>query len=1089
MALQKLNVPINFQMGLDQKTDPYQVPVGKFLGLDNMVFDKVGRLQKRNGYPALTSLPDTSNTFITTFNGNLTAIGTSIYALSAGSQSWVNKGNIQPLKLSTLPLIRSNTNQSQCDSSVSSNGLMCVVYTDNVPVSGSNVPQYKYAVVDSTTGQNIINPTIIPSGGIVQNSPRVFLLRNYFVIVYGSNFTGTNHLQFIAINSLVPTQITAPANISTQFTPSSTVAFDGYVFNNNLYIAWNGSDLGGSIRVSYIDSTLTLHATVIMAGHKATLMSVTADLTSNSGVIWVTFWDSSSNNGYTMAFNQILASVLAPTQIITGIVIRNLTSVCENMLMTALYETIHAYSYDSTIDTDFISSITCTQSGTVGSPNIVVRSLGIASKAFIVNDVIYLLGAYNSGFQPSYFLINISGQVISQLAYSNGGGYLNTGLPSVSVYNNVASISYLIKDLIESVNKTQGIANAAGIYSQTGVNQVSFTIGTSDIITSEIGNNINFTGGFLWNYDGYKAVENNFFLWPDYVESSNSTTGGALKSQVYFYQVTYEWADNAGNVNRSAPSIPLEVDLSKNAPTPITFTSTFTAGDKTITVSSVAGLKVGQFITDNTTPTNIEGGTYITAINGSVLTLNLPVVANSGSPDTLQTVDTNSITLNIPTLRLTYKIANPVKIVIYRWSTAQQNYYQVTSTITPLLNDTTVDSVSFLDTLPDQSILGNNLIYTTGGVIENISAPSFNSLTLWNTRLIGIDAEDPNLLWFSKQVIENVPVEMSDLFTYFIAPTTGSQGSTGPMRCIAPMDDKLIIFKDNALEYINGVGPDNTGANNQFSQPYLITSTVGCNNQKSIVFMPNGLMFQSNKGIWLLGRDLSTTYIGAPVETYTLGNTVQSAVNVPGTNQVRFTLNTGITLMYDYYVGQWGTFSNVAAISSTIYQDLHTYLNEFGQVYQEQPGTYLDGSKPVLISFTTSWLNMTGLQGYQRVYYFYLLGTFLTPHSLNVSMAYDYNSAVTQVVMIQPNNYSLPYGGDSPYGNPLAVGFGGNGNIEQWRVDLEQQQCQAIQITINEIFNPFFGTISGAGLTLSGLNFIIGAKSRYPRLAAINTAG
>lgn len=1089
MALQKLNIAMNFQQGLDQKTDPYQVPAGKFLGLDNMVFDKVGRLQKRNGYPAITSLPDTSNTFITTFNGNLTAIGNSINALSSGSMSWVNKGKIQPLKLSTLPLIRSNTNQSQTDSIIASNGLMCVVYTDNVPVMGTNVPEYKYAVLDSITGQNIINPTVIPSGGTVTNSPRVFLLKNYFVIVYGSDFSGTNHLQFIAINSLVPTQITAPANISTQFTPSSTLAFDGYVNNNNLYVAWNGSDIGGAIRVSYIDSTLTQHSTVIVTGHTATLMSVTADISSNSGVIWVTFWDSSTNDGYTMAFNQILASILTPTQIISSIVIRNLTSVADNSVMTALYETINAYSYDSSIDTDFVSYRTCTQSGTLGTATLIARSVGIASKAFIVDSVIYYLSAYNSDFQPSYFLLNLSGQVISTLAYSNGGGYLDTGLPSISVTDNVASVSYLIKDLIESVNKTQGIANAAGVYSQTGINQVSFTIGTSDIITSEIGNNLNFTGGFLWNYDGYKAVENNFYLWPDYVESTNATTGGALPSQIYFYQVTYEWADNAGNVNRSAPSIPLEVDLSANAPTPITFTSTFTAGDKTITVSSVTGLKIGQFITDATTPANLQANTYITAINGSVLTLNLPVAANSGSPDTLETVDTNAITLNIPTLRLTYKIDNPVKIVIYRWSTAQQNYYQVTSTITPLLNDVTVDSVQFVDILPDQTILGNNLIYTTGGVVENISPPSFNSLTLWNTRLVGIDAEDTNLLWFSKQVIENVPVEMSDLFTYYIAPTTGSQGSTGPMRCIAPMDDKLIIFKDNSLEYINGVGPDNTGSNNQFSQPYLITSTVGSSNQRSIVFMPNGLMFQSNKGIWLLGRDLSTTYIGAPVEEFTLNGTVQSAVNIPGTNQVRFTLDSGITLMYDYYVGQWGTFSNVPAISSTIYQELHTYVNSFGQVYQEKPGTYLDGSKPVLISFTTSWINMAGLQGYQRVYYFYLLGTFLTPHYLNVSLAYDYNSAITQVEMIQPTNYSLPYGGDSPYGNPLGTGYGGGGNIEQWRIDPEQQQCQAIQVTINEIYNPFFGTIAGAGLTLSGLNFIIGAKSRYPRLPAVNTVG
>jgi hypothetical protein len=71
---------------------------------------------------------------------------------------------------------------------------------------------------------------------------------------------------------------------------------------------------------------------------------------------------------------------------------------------------------------------------------------------------------------------------------------------------------------------------------------------------------------------------------------------------------------------------------------------------------------------------------------------------------------------------------------------------------------------------------------------------------------------------------------------------------------------------------------------------------------------------------------------GAPVEALTQGATVLSALNIPSTNQVRFTLDTGITLMYDYFFGQWGTFVNVPALSSTVYQGLHTYINSLGQV-------------------------------------------------------------------------------------------------------------------------------------------------------------
>jgi hypothetical protein len=293
------------------------------------------------------------------------------------------------------------------------------------------------------------------------------------------------------------------------------------------------------------------------------------------------------------------------------------------------------------------------------------------------------------------------------------------------------------------------------------------------------------------------------------------------------------------------------------------------------------------------------------------------------------------------------------------------------------------------------------------------------------------------------------------------------------------MDDKLIIFKHDAIYYINGTGPDNTGANSQYSQTIFITSSVGCTNQQSLILTPMGLMFQSDKGIWLLGRDLSTQYIGAPVEGFN-GSLVQSAVNVPATTQVRFTLDTGQMLMYDYFYGQWGTFVGAPCLSSCVYNGLHTLL-QAGQavgvpILQETPGLYLDAANPVLLSLTTSWYNLAGLQGYQRAYFFYLLGQYYSPHKLQVSIAYDYNESPSQSVLITPTNASPPYGGSSPYGQGT---YGGPGSLERWRVFLQRQRCQAFQISIQEVFDASFGTVAGQGLTLSGLNLVYAAKKGF----------
>lgn len=1235
MALTKSPLNINFAQGLDLKTDPYQVQPGKFLQLQNSIFTKGGLLQKRNGYGELPTLPDDSSNYLTTFNGNLLAIGNNLQAYSQSSENWVNKSQFTSSKLTVLPVIRNSFNQVQAESIVASNGLVCTVYTQISPIT-----TYTYVITNSTTGQNIVAPTsIVPLLGTIVGTPRLFLLGNHFTIVFTNFIAPSYHLRYFTISTTNPTQVTTDVNLSNSYVPSTTISFDGYVVDSSLYLAWNGADAGGAIRVTRIDSNLNHHNTVVFNGFSATQMSVTADSTGPNLVVYTSFYDSGSSNGFTLAVDSGLLTVLAPTQTIIGENVANITSTAQNGSCEIIYEINNNYGYDTAIATNYLEKVSITVSGTVSANSVLVRSVGLASKAFLLNGITYFLSIYNSDFQPSYFLLNDNGKILSQLAYSNGGSYYTLGLPSVTITNNIAQMAYLIKDLIQSVNKTQGLANPAGIYTQTGINLATFTIGSPINTSSEIGSNLNVPTGFLLAYDGYQATENGFFLYPDYVEVNTSPIGGALIPQDYFYVATYEWTDNQGNIFRSAPSIPVEAKVALPDVNSVTFQSIFPGTTTSITVDNPNGLSVGQVVTDVTTPGNLTGNTFITAISGNVVTLSQPTVtasavapgdtlSSSSSPilctsvfamgDLIITVSdgtnlkqgqkisdlttpasfdpntfissitgntvvlsrptlaasastpgdilsssyqslalravfptgTKTLTvdstyglvigqvvsdtttpanivagsyitaltptavtiseettgasaaypgdtitiggtfvniIDIPTLRLTYKTENPARIVIYRWSVGQQNYFQLTSIASPIVNDTTIDYVTFTDDQPDSAILGNTLLYTTGGVLEDIAAPPSDTVALFGSRLFLVDSEDKNILWFSKQVIEATPVEMSDLLTIYVAPTTAAQGSTGGITALSAMDDKLIIFKKDAIYYLTGVGPDNTGSNSQYSDPIFITSTVGCTNQKSIVFMPNGLMFQSDKGIWILGRDLSSNYIGAAVETYTQTALVQSAVNVPGTNQVRFTLDSGMTLMYDYYFGQWGTFVNVPAISSTLYQSLHTYIDKFGQVFQETLGQYLDGSKPVLMNFTTSWLNLAGLQGYQRAYYFYLLGTYVSPHKLTIGIAYDYNSSPTQTSVIDPINFNPAWGGLAQWGS--SPSWGGNPSLEQWRVFLQQQKCQAFQITVNESFDTTYDVPAGAGLTISGLDVILGMKSGYPRLKPTLSVG
>ncbi len=1116
--LTKQGIDIPFASGLDTKTDPKRVQIGKFLSLENSVFNKGGLLQKRNGYNRLTSLPDDTYSFATTFNDNLTAIGPNIAAYNNANDEWVQKGSIQPLSLKTLPVLRNNLNQTACDITVAANGLACAVYLE----LNATTTTAKFVVFDSVTGQNIKAPAVIPVGsGTVTGGMRVFVLGNNFIIVFTNDITGTSHLQYVAVSMADPSVVGSNTDIAAAYIPASTLSWDGYVVGNNLYLAYNTTSGGQAIKVTYLTAGLTLVSSVSFA-NIATMISVTADLTNPvTPVIYVSFYDAAGSTGYTLAVNQSLHTVMTATQIITTGTILNIVSVAQNGICSVAYEVSNTYSFapGTGTATNYIDARTVTlpatvTTGTLGTAYTVIRSVGLASKGFIIDGVVYFLAAYSSSYQPTYFLINAtsctaaSPVIAAKLAYENGGGYLTTGLPSVTVTDNIAQIGYRFKDLIQAVNKGTALVSGtqtAGIYSQTGINLVTFTIGTSGLDTAEIGNDLHLSGGFLWMYDGYLPVEHNFFLWPD--------------------------------VAPTAPPNPINTAVAAWTENSVkTPTGSWSSGDITITVSSNTGLAVGMTIVDSSNAGYIPAGTTITSINGTTIGISAPTTHSAAGdnlsiqgnmpskPDSSTTTDayyyqftyewtdnqgnafrsapsipvavtttgavtTGIVTLKIPTLRLTMKTANPVKIVIYRWSVGQQQYYQVTSITSPLLNSTTTDSVTYVDTVADASILGNNLIYTTGGVVEDVNAPASDLLTLFDTRFWLVDAEDRNLLWFSKQVIEATPVEMSDLLTFYVPPTVAT--ATGEITSIHPMDDKLIISKGgNSFVYINGAGPDNTGANNQYSQPIFITSTVGCDNQKSVVLIPQGLMFQSNKGIWLLGRGMDTNYIGAPVEDFTTGAIVLSAVTVPNTNQVRFTLDTGITLMYDYYYDQWATFVGVPCVSSCIFEEMHTFINAAGQVYQETADSYLDGSSPVLMQFKTGPIRLGDLQNYQRAYFFYLLGTYLTPHKLVVNITYDYDTSPSQSLIISPTNYSTPYGSgssQSPYGqgNP----YGGPKNAESWRIFLERQRCMAFSIEVQEIFDPAFDTVAGAGLTLSGINAVVGFKKTYRPQSATHSAG
>ena len=1070
MALPKESVNINFAQGLDTKTDPKQVSAGKFLSLSNTIFQKGGLLQKRNGFAQLTELPDNLSNYLTTFNGNLTAVGTSINAFSQGNNEWVSRGNYYPVSVSELPVMQTETTGSSstvktvASFAISSNNLVCTVY------NGS-----KFVVADLTTGQNVIEPTSVDLIDI-----QVFTLGGYFIIVGADSVVNTT-LAYIPVNFNTLT-IGSKTTITTDayYSSGHPINFVGAsaatgATTAELFVSWFNNSIGG-VSITSINDVLQQGATVRLdAGHgpgvNGSYFGITIDQsTQYSPQVYVIYAGLNEAFRY-FVVDKTLVTLHAPTS--TGIkpstdigiadfpFSRSLSAIALNgycivfgawtmpNISFQLGSLIGQAFYPLTFRFDFMAGS--------ASPGIsgyaynsfpyslpVVKDNKVYINLYYVNDatltsVAYaymdLVKASAYSFQSCYILNVTTAEFtssgasfipISRVSYGEAQTYVVSPCMSGTLIDNVFYSIGVLSPILPTISSGINVQNSTSNQSLDDPFDPSghailykFNLGNTAITSVELGNNLNLSGGFLWSYDGVTLAEQNFLTFPCIIEVYiedylTPIPPFGIQAGVYFYQAIYEWTDNQGNIIQSTPSVPVQVDLS-----------------------------------------------------------------------TLPMGHSADITIKVNPLWYTNKDVSNVKVNLYRYSIAQPIYYLVQSvTLSPAELQF---AISLRDIRPDSTILGTPILYTTGGVVEDSATPPTNILSIFKSRLFAVNAEDPNQLLYSKQVIEGTPVEMSDLFTIFVPPTTSNVGSTGEITALSPMDDKLIIFKRDAMFYLTGIGPDNTGANNDFTDPIFITSVAGCSNPNSIVGMPIGIMFQSDKGIWLLGRDLSTRYIGAPVEQFTQFNedlgitpTVKSALLIPGTNQVRFNLDTGVVLMYDYYYDQWGTFTGIPGISSTLYQNLHTYLNEAGAVFQETPNLYMDGPNPVNFSFTTSWLNFTGVQGYERSYYFYLIGQFLSPHKLIVDISYDYNTSPEQRSIINPVNYTPNWGGNPLWGDGDAWGGSLQYDLEQWRVFLRKQKCQAFRITISEQFDPQFNTTPGAGLTLSGLNLVIGKKKGYP---------
>jgi len=312
-------------------------------------------------------------------------------------------------------------------------------------------------------------------------------------------------------------------------------------------------------------------------------------------------------------------------------------------------------------------------------------------------------------------------------------------------------------------------------------------------------------------------------------------------------------------------------------------------------------------------------------------------------------------------------------------------------------NDTSAPTLLIIDSAPNTGTGGidaNPVLYIEGGVFSNVSPPACTLAARVRDRVWLAGTPDGYTVFYSDTVANAGTANFHD-------EQTLTTDDDGPITAIAQLEANVVLFKEDALYAVFGTEGGNTGNGNTLSAPTSIpTGGIGCISSASVVETPQGLMFQSRRGIELIDRAFQLTFIGASVKDETAGQTVTAAVLVPAQYQIRFFLQSGKVLVFSTLNSEWTTYS-YANLPLTNVRDA-TNVNGIvywcgdGHILQETPGAYSDNGSVITARFKSGWIGLGQLAGYHRIHSAQLLGTYFGKTQISISIANDFSTAPYQ---------------------------------------------------------------------------------------------
>lgn len=254
-------------------------------------------------------------------------------------------------------------------------------------------------------------------------------------------------------------------------------------------------------------------------------------------------------------------------------------------------------------------------------------------------------------------------------------------------------------------------------------------------------------------------------------------------------------------------------------------------------------------------------------------------------------------------------------------------------------------------------------------------------------------------------------------------------GGTGDITALASMDGILVVFKEDAIFLIDGDGPPENGGNGtEFTPPRRIQTEFGCVDQRSVLPMPEGIMFRSRRGLEFLTTNGRVNFVGERVSRSVdankhtlgclfdrvLGRALYLVANEEVTGQP-YRYQGARIIALDITTNSWSTWTPQVNLQDIVYADVDVLGTPAGVVYlgANQSMTYVefdgictDSANPVIPVGTnglyvpqtleTGWIR-AGMSERLIVDELIILAKNLDNNNLKVSVAYDYSSEYVEL--------------------------------------------------------------------------------------------